>query len=366
MNLFSFFSRPGKGKSVFVAMSGGVDSSVSAMLLKQQGYKVTGVFITIWTPDFVVCPVAEERRDAMKVCATLDIPFMNLDLTEEYKKYVADYMISEYKAGRTPNPDVMCNKHIKFGAFLEFAKKHGADFIATGHYAQKIDKKGMAHLHEGVDRNKDQSYFLWTLTKEQLSRTLFPVGHFTKSKVRRLARKYRIPTSKKKDSQGICFLGAIDMKQFLKHYIETTPGNVVDETGTVVGHHDGAVLYTIGERHGFTITEKKVDRKPHYIVAKNISTNTLTVSTTPTRSALNPKKIALENEGWVSGTRPAPGRYTARIRYRQIKQECTLSVSDSRTIITFDVSERGLAPGQSLVLYKETECLGGGIMTMTP
>ncbi len=213
-------------KKVFVGLSGGVDSSVSAALLQSQGYDVFGVFIKVWQPDFYECTWKEDRLDAMRVCAKLNIPFYTLDLEKEYKKEVVDYMIEEYKNGRTPNPDVMCNKYIKFGGFFDWAMSQGADFVATGHYA-RLNKEH--ELVAGRDSNKDQSYFLWTLTKEQLSKTLFPVGDIEKTEVRKLAKKFGLPTAEKKDSQGLCFIGKVDMAEFLHHFIETKPGPVLND-----------------------------------------------------------------------------------------------------------------------------------------
>ncbi|MFN4181469.1 MAG: tRNA 2-thiouridine(34) synthase MnmA, partial [Candidatus Paceibacteria bacterium] len=221
-------------KTVFVGLSGGVDSAVSALLLKQKGYKVVGVFIQTWHPDFIACNEEEERRDAMRVAAHLDIPFLTLDLSMEYKRDVAHYMIEEYRNGRTPNPDVLCNSHIKFGGFLNYALSRGADFVATGHYAQRKDD----FLVRAVDSTKDQVYFLWQLTQKQLEKIIFPIGALKKTEVRKIAKKYKLPISDKKDSQGICFLGDIDLKDFLQHYIETKKGEVLNEMGEVVGEHD--------------------------------------------------------------------------------------------------------------------------------
>lgn len=353
-----------KKQSVFVGLSGGVDSSVSAALLKDAGYDVTGVFIKVWHPEFLSCPWKEDRHDAMKVCARLDIPFLTLDLEEAYKTEVVEYMVDEYKAGRTPNPDVMCNKHIKFGGFLDFARGHGIDRIATGHYAKHIEKNGISELHEGADPEKDQSYFLWTLSQEQLQRALFPVGGYKKSNVRTLASRYNLDTAAKKDSQGICFLGKVDLKEFLKHYIDESPGNVVNEAGDIVGQHDGAVFYTIGQRHGFLITEKNTNRMPYYVIAKDILQNTLTVSTHPSRSETNPATVYLTSENWVSGTPPKAGTYEARIRYRGARLPCTLS--HDPLLVTFQKPQQGVSEGQSLVLYDDTRCVGGGIMTFSP
>jgi len=347
---------PELGRRVFVGMSGGVDSSVSAALLKYAGYDVTGVFIKVWHPDWLPCEWKEERRDAMRVAAVLDIPFITIDLQEEYKKGVVDYMLQEYRNGRTPNPDVMCNKEIKFGSFLEKAKKMGADYIATGHYAQNINNS----LQEGKDRNKDQSYFLWTLTQEQLKHVLFPVGHLKKDEVRALAKKFKLPTAEKKDSQGICFIGQVDMKEFLQHYIPQKPGNVVNEKGEIIGTHEGALFYTIGERHGFTITKKSSHDAPYYIVEKNHNENTLTVShkTPDMIEEYGVKKVILKDVNWISDVPGSGKKYGARIRYRQEKQECEINGNT----VTFKNPQIGVSPGQSVVLYDKKICPGGGVI----
>ena len=229
-------------------MSGGVDSSVSAALLLQQGYEVVGVFIKVWQAEFLPCSWREERRDAMRIASMLGIPFLTLDLEKEYKEAVVDYMISEYGAGRVPNPDVMCNKYVKFGAFLDFALAHGADFIATGHYAQiqssvtSSQSRAKFKLLKGFDKEKDQSYFLWTLTEKELAHILFPIGHLEKGDVRALAHSFGLLNADKKDSQGLCFMGAVDMPEFLKHYLKTTKGDVYDKDGAVIGTHEGAML----------------------------------------------------------------------------------------------------------------------------
>jgi len=250
-------------KIVFVGLSGGVDSAVSAALLKKQNYEVVGVFIRTWHPNFLECNEEDERHDAMRVAAYLDIPFLTFGLEDVYKKEVVDYMIKEYKAGRTPNPDVMCNKEVKFGAFLKKATSMGADYVATGHYAINQLRIKNYELQTGKDPSKDQVYFLWTLKQKQLEKILFPIGHLKKIEVRRLAKNFNLPVAEKKDSQGICFLGAINLKQFLKHYIKEKKGKVIlasPEAGNggeeVIGYHNGVVFYTLGERHGFIITKK--------------------------------------------------------------------------------------------------------------
>ena len=354
-----------KGK-VFVGLSGGVDSSVSAALLQKEGYDVTGVFIKTWHPDFLPCTWKEDRLDAMRVAAHLSIPFETLDLEETYKKEVADYMIEEYRKGRTPNPDVMCNKNVKFGGFLKYALLHGADFVATGHYSRiakyenrKMEKYG---LLAGVDKNKDQSYFLWTLTQKQLARILFPVGDIEKPEVRRLAKKFGLPTAEKKDSQGVCFLGKLDMSEFLEHYEEKKRGDVLNEAGEIIGWHDGAIFYTLGARHGFTITKKNASDAPYFVVAKDILANTLIVSHKE-KGSLKGKggqSLTLENVNWISGVVPNPDKiYSARIRYRGELLPCKITVQNA---IEFLEEQEPVASGQSVVVYDNEECLGGGIL----
>lgn len=340
-------------KKVFVGLSGGVDSSVSALLLKEAGYDVTGVFIKVWQPDFIECTWKEDRLDAMRVAALLDIPFVTLDLEKEYKQGVIDYMIEEYRVGRTPNPDVMCNKEVKFGAFLSWAKKEGADYVATGHYAQIKD----GSLRVSKDTNKDQTYFLWTLTQEQLHHTLFPVGHLTKEEVRARALIANLPTHAKKDSQGLCFVGTIDVKTLLKNYIKEKQGDVLDEEGRVIGFHDGITFYTLGERHGFTITKKSTDAKPYFIIAKSIEDNTLTVSHVPPHEKKG-NTISLTKINFTT-TLVHGKTYQARARYRA--PLCTVEVLNTHTIkvIEGDITQ---VPGQSLVLYDGELCLGGGII----
>ncbi len=353
-----------KKKRVFVGMSGGVDSSVAAALLKKQGYNVTGVFIKTWQPEWLPCTWTDERRDAMRVAARLDIPFLTFDLSKEYKKNVADYFITEYKKGRIPNPDVMCNKEIKFGAFLKKALENGADFVATGHYArlrQPASNKQGATLLRGVDEDKDQSYFLWTLTQEQLNKCLFPVGEYKKTQIRKLAEKFKLPTAQKKDSQGICFLGEIEMKDFLKHYIDEKPGKVLNEKGEVIGKHDGAVFYTIGQRHGFSTKKEGNDSLPYYIVSKNIEKNTITVAHEYEEKEYAKKEIFLEQVNWISDRPKVGKKHQVQIRYRQKALVCMLSRNDDKTSIIFEEAQN-VPSGQSLVLYNCDICLGGGII----
>ncbi len=376
---------------VFVGLSGGVDSAVSALLLQKAGYEVVGVFIKTWHPEFLVCNEEEERRDAMRVAAALDIPFLTFDFEDVYKKEVADYMISEYKAGRTPNPDVMCNKEVKFGAFLQKALSMGADFVATGHYAQTAEAKSSFSqvlgspeprtparpfkkdflLRQSPDHTKDQSYFLWTLRQEQLKHILFPVGRLPKMEVRKLAKKFDLPVADKKDSQGICFLGKVDLKEFLKHYIQEKKGKVLNEKGEEVGFHDGAVFHTLGERHGFTITKKTPDDSRYYIVGKDIRKNILVVSQNPLP---NPYPLGMNGEGrrgevveligtnWISEIPKENKNYTAQIRYHGELLLCKINIRlNDEAEVAFGKPTR-VAPGQSIVIYDKDVCLGGGVV----
>lgn len=358
-----------RGKKVFVGLSGGVDSAVSAALLKQRGFHVTGVFIKVWQPDFLPCSWRDERRDAMKVAIALDIPFLFFDFEEEYKKGVVDKMIAEYETGRTPNPDVLCNKEIKFGAFWKKAKEMGADYIATGHYAQlqriilRKDTKDypLYRLLEGKDKEKDQSYFLWTLNQSDLSHILFPISDLKKSEVRTLARRHYLPVSDKKDSQGICFIGDVSMEEFLSHFISTKLGDVLNTKGEVIGTHKGALLYTIGERHGFEITKKQPEDGAFYILSKGMGANTLTVSNKePEILALSPTKITVKNVNWI--TEPFGPSLSARVRYRGEKMPAILSLVGSHLAVEFREPVRGLSLGQSIVFYDGDVCLGGGVM----
>ena len=345
-------------KTVFVGVSGGVDSSVSLALLKDQGYNVVGVFIRTWTPDFIECTWKSERRDAMRVCAHLSVPFLECDGEEAYKKGVADYMIEEYKNGRTPNPDVMCNREVKFGVFWNFAKKHDADFIATGHYA--CNEKN--NLLKGPDSSKDQSYFLWTLTQSDLSHVLFPIGHLYKKDLRKIAKKYNLPTAIKKDSQGVCFLGPLDMKDFLRHYIDLKKGDVLNEDGKVIGTHDGAVFFTIGERHGFNILNKTEKDKPLYVVQKDINKNTITVSISPKYSSSFDHQINISNTNWIYEIPKKDKKYQSQIRYHGELLDCIVEVlGDKGASIIFD-KDILVDSGQSIVIYDGDICLGGGIV----
>ena len=353
-----------KKKTVFVGLSGGVDSSVAALRLLKEGYEVVGVFIKVWHPEFLECNWEEERLDAMRVAAHLGIPFLMCDAMEDYEKDVADYFIKEYQEGRTPNPDVMCNQYIKFGAFLRFAKEHSADYIATGHYARIKETNGKYELYKSADPNKDQTYFLWTLKQDQLSKTLFPVGDSTKEEIRREAEKAGLPTAIKKDSQGICFLGHVDIPEFLSHFTKLKPGSVLDESGQVIGEHGGALVYTLGQRHGFLVTTSSGETKPHYVVAKDLSKNTITVSTKkPILTDTQSLKLCSVN--WTAGE-PNIAKVQAAFRYRQAPVAAELKkISDREWLITPSEIIDKPAAGQSCVIYDKERCMGGGIITST-
>lgn len=357
-----------KSTTVFVGLSGGVDSSVSAAILKQQGYNVVGVFIRTWQPDFIECSFREDRLDAMRVAAYLDIPFLECDAEAIYKEKVAEYMIEEYKAGRTPNPDVMCNREIKFGVFWDFAKNHGADFVATGHYARIEDasvklKAKSYKLKASPDSSKDQSYFLYRLTSQDLEHILFPIGHLHKTDVRKLAEKFGLPNAVKKDSQGVCMLGDLDLKQFLEHYIPNKHGDVLNENGEVIGHHDGVLFLTLGERHGFTITKKTPNDERYYIVSKDIENNTVTVSNKKDSEVQGVKnEIEIARCNWIQNTPNLDKKYTAQIRYHGEFLPCAIKkIENDRATIVFE-KPATVASGQSIVLYDNSECLGGGIV----
>lgn len=345
-----------KKHKVFVGMSGGVDSSVAALLMKKKGYEVTGVFIKVWQPDFIECTWKEDRRDAMRVCSDLDIPFLTLDLEKEYKEGVIDYMISEYKAGRTPNPDVFCNKEVKFGAFLDWALKNGADFVATGHYAQNKDNI----LSRAKDTSKDQSYFLWTLKKSQLKNIIFPIGHLLKTEIRDIALKNNLATARKKDSQGLCFIGKIDVKDFLKEFIKNKKGKIKDlNTGKLLGEHEGSVFYTIGEKIN-----------GNYILEKDTIKNILYVSPKMPVNISKEREIILEQINFVEKLKKGE-IYSVAERYHA--QETKIKIVNLKEIkeknelkVNYELVDKNkdflYTSGQSLVFYKSKILVGGGIM----
>lgn len=341
----------GKKPLVYVAMSGGVDSSVAAALLKERGFDVVGVFMKPWQPKIDnFCLWKEDRRDAMRAASTLGIPLLTWDFSKQYKKAVTDYMIREYKAGRTPNPDVMCNREIKFGIFFDKALKAGADFIATGHYVLLKDGR----LFMAKDKNKDQSYFLWTLKRKQLGKCLFPVGEYIKPEVRKIAKKFGLPNYAKKDSQGVCFIGPLDMKDFLKTKIKPKSGKIIHLNGKILGNHDGVYYYTIGQRHGLDIG---IGSGPYFVVSKDIKKNIIYIGS---NKDLLSKNVKVKNISWINSGIKLPGSVSARLRYRAGLKKAVL-YPDGRLILKSP--ERAITEGQSAVFYRGEEMLGGGIIS---
>ncbi|NQD38173.1 tRNA 2-thiouridine(34) synthase MnmA [Permianibacter sp. IMCC34836] len=355
---------------VIVGLSGGVDSSVSAWLLKQQGYRVEGLFMKNWEEDDTdeFCSAAQDRADAQAVAEKIGIPFHTVNFAAEYWDNVFEHFLTEYKAGRTPNPDILCNKEIKFRAFLDFAKHLGADFIATGHYARRGDLNGEAQLLRGLDRNKDQSYFLYTLQQDQLKHVLFPVGELEKPEVRRIAAEQGFVTAEKKDSTGICFIGERRFSEFLSRYLPAQPGDIETVEGKVIGRHNGLMYHTLGQRKGLGIGGLKgADESPWFVVAKDLQRNVLLVTQGHDDSYLMSTALHAGQLHWVAGKPPAPSfDCTAKVRYRQQDVACSVRVRDDGTVdVSFPEPQRSVTPGQSLVLYAGAVCLGGGIIEST-
>lgn len=341
--------------NVFVGLSGGVDSAVSAYTLQKEGHMVRGVFLKGWYPPHIPCTWKEDRQDAMRVAAHLSLPFTTLDVEEEYKTSVIDYLIKEYKEGRTPNPDVFCNQDVKFGAFLKWARESGADKIATGHYARVEEVNGVYKLLKGKDSKKDQSYFLYALTQEELAHTLFPLGNVTeKRKTRELALRAGLPIATKRDSQGLCFIGHVDLKEFLRAYITLTPGEVRTTDGEKIGMHDGIELFTLGQRHGF----HSASDEPLYVLTKDLATGVLTVGTKQEQHAQAPKEITLTNCTW---THKKPESFDGvTLQYRYHGEEVPVARFENNTVVFKEVPKEMPAPGQIGVFYRGEECLGGG------
>lgn len=345
-------------KKVYVGMSGGVDSSVTAALLKERGYDVTGVYMKNWSQDLpgFSCPWKEDYQDAKRVAVQLGIPFKMYDFEKEYRSKVVDYMIDGYKAGYTPNPDIMCNQEVKFKLFLQAALENGADMIATGHYARITDGQLLA----GIDPNKDQSYFLYRVTEDALNRSLMPIGELTKPQVRELAKKYGLATAEKKDSQGICFVGKVGIKEFLQQFVETEPGTIIDQYGKNVGEHDGALFYTIGQRHGLHVG----GGLPYYVVGKDMEKNEVYVTTDLQDSRLWANEITLNSSHWINGQPDLAGTYQVRTRYRAelLHVSNIRLLADDNWQIRLHDEVRALTPGQSAVVYDGEHVLGGGIV----
>jgi tRNA-uridine 2-sulfurtransferase len=352
-----------KDTKVVVGMSGGVDSSVCALLLKEQGYNVVGVFMKNWEEknDEGVCTATEDYEDVIKVCSSLDIPYYTINFVKEYWDRVFEYFLSEYRKGRTPNPDVMCNKEIKFKAFLDFAMGIGADYIAMGHYAQVDYIDGEYRLLRGIDKNKDQSYFLCELNQNQLSKSMFPIGHLTKPEVRELAKKHNLITANKKDSTGICFIGERDFREFLNNYLPAKNGTIKTLEGQIKGEHHGLMHYTLGQRKGLGIGGLG---EPWFVVEKDLKTNTLYVAQGENNPALFCNGLKATDVNWISNKeKPSSFECSAKFRYRQQDQDVIVHIKDNNTcIVEFKNPQKAITPGQAVVFYDKEVCLGGGII----
>ncbi|NLL44548.1 MAG: tRNA 2-thiouridine(34) synthase MnmA [Mollicutes bacterium] len=353
-------------KKVVVGMSGGVDSSVAAILLQKQGYEVIGLFMRNWdstinndilgNPDLnkEICPQEQDYNDALKVCEKLNIKLYRVDFVKEYWDYVFTYFLDELKKGRTPNPDIMCNKYIKFDMFVKEALKLGADYIATGHYARIKDGK----LLKGIDENKDQTYFLSQLSKDQLANVLFPVGELKKEEVRKIANEYGLPTATKKDSMGICFIGERYFANFLKNYLPNQPGDIVDvETKKVLGKHEGLMYYTIGQRKGLNIENRAVK---YFVVGKDVNNKILYVAAKEDNDYLFSDEAIIDTINWISDIKPS--HCTAKFRYRQKEVPVDVEYHENEIIVRYKDKVRAVTPGQACVFYNGEECLGGGII----
>jgi len=356
-----------KVKKVYVGLSGGVDSAVSATLLLKQGFDVRGIFMKCWSPESAgiefsgECQWERDQKDAKAVAEHLGISFETWNFEKEYKAKVVDYMVEEYRVGRTPNPDVMCNQEIKFGLFFDRAMREGADRIATGHYARIKKSGGTFSLFAGEDKNKDQSYFLYRIRQAHLAKALFPIGEYTKEKVRKIAKEFGLPNAERRDSQGICFVGELDLREFLKMYIKESPGTIQTSSGKNIGFHIGLPFYTIGQRRGMEIG----GGMPYYVANKEPQTNTLFVAEGDNDPVLYSEKLSLEDIHWIAGDEPRlPVPCEARIRYRQPLQKCTIGKSLALTNldVKFKEEQRAVTPGQSVVFYKKEEVLGGGVI----
>lgn len=351
---------------VVVGMSGGVDSSVTALLLKEQGYEVIGIFMKNWddTDEFGYCTATEDYKDVQAVAQQIGIPYYSVNFEKEYWDKVFQYFLDEYKKGRTPNPDVMCNKEIKFKAFLDYAMDLGADYVATGHYAQvKRDEDGTVHMLRGVDDNKDQTYFLNQLSQEQLAKVLFPLGGMQKSEVRRIAEMAGLKTAKKKDSTGICFIGEKNFKEFLSNYLPAVSGNMLTLDGKKMGEHAGLMYYTIGQRKGLGIGGGGESDEPWFVIGKDLASNTLYVGQGYHHEMLYADHLDASDIHFTQdGKMPQSFQCTAKFRYRQKDVPVTVRLNEDQTAATivFDEPVRAITPGQAVVFYDGMECLGGG------
>lgn len=352
---------------VIVGLSGGVDSSVSCLLLKQQGYQVEALFMKNWEEDDTdeYCSASADRQDAEAVCERLQIPLHTVNFAAEYWDRVFEYFLEEYSAGRTPNPDILCNKEIKFKAFLDYALQLGADFIATGHYVRHAKNNGRYQLLKGTDSSKDQSYFLYTLGQKQLQHSLFPIGDLPKSQVRAIAKREGFITHDKKDSTGICFIGERKFKTFLEQYLPAKPGMIETPDGEVIGRHDGLMYYTLGQRQGLGIGGKQdKNGTPWYVIGKNLQRNVLIVGQGQNHPLLFSNDLICSQISWISGEIPGfPLHCAAKTRYRQTEEECVVTpYKADEFLVKFTAPQRAVTPGQSVVFYDKEICLGGGVI----
>jgi tRNA-specific 2-thiouridylase len=350
---------------IIVGMSGGVDSSVAAYLLKQAGHQVQGVFMKNWEGDDTdtYCPATQDMADAQAVCDKLGIELQMVNFADQYWEGVFAHFLSEYRAGRTPNPDILCNREIKFKAFLDYAKQRGADYIATGHYVRSYTEAGKVRLVKGSDPLKDQSYFLHALNEQQLAASLFPIGHLPKTEVRAIAEKLGLITHAKKDSTGICFIGERKFKIFLNDYLPAQPGLIETIEGEAIGRHDGLMFYTIGQRQGLQIGgQKGKSEAPWYVAKKDLKRNVLIV-VQGEHPALYQTELVATGVHWINQSPTLPIKIMAKTRYRQADQPCEVHALDTdRVRVTFTEPQRAITPGQSVVFYQGDICLGGGII----
>lgn len=352
---------------VIVGLSGGVDSAVAALLLQQQGYQVEGVFMKNWEADAndPFCQAEQDLSDARAVCEKLQIPFQRANFAKEYWDNVFQNFLDEYAAGRTPNPDILCNKEIKFKVFLDFALKQGADFIATGHYARCIQQNNQFELWQGLDKNKDQSYFLYTLGQQQLANCLFPVGELSKPKVRKLAKDHGFLNHAKKDSTGICFIGERRFTDFLQEYLLTKPGHIKTETGKIIGKHNGLMFYTLGQRKGIGIGgQKDAAESPWYVIEKDLLKNELIIGQGHHHPKLMHQSLRCHQLHWVTKAPADSFTCEAKTRYRQKQEACrVVKITADEYQVDFIDLQWAMTPGQSVVFYQGQQCLGGGIIT---